>query len=114
MELGIGLPNGGATVATEDLVRLATGAEAAGLDSVWVMDRWLRPRRPVEIPGVPAPVEMPTDGYACVFDPLNVLAHLAALTSRVRLGTSAGGRCCSRRCCSPAALPRSISSPGAG
>jgi probable F420-dependent oxidoreductase len=89
MQLGVGLPNGGATVATEDLVQLATGAEAAGLDSVWVMDRWLRPRHPVEIPGVPVPVELPADGYACVFDPLDVLAHLAALTSRVQLGTSA-------------------------
>jgi alkanesulfonate monooxygenase SsuD/methylene tetrahydromethanopterin reductase-like flavin-dependent oxidoreductase (luciferase family) len=59
MEIGVGLPNGGATVATDDLVRLATGAEEAGLDSVWVMDRWLRPRHPVEIPGVPVPVEMP-------------------------------------------------------
>jgi probable F420-dependent oxidoreductase len=89
MEIGVGLPNGGATVATEDLVRLATGAEAAALDSVWVMDRWLRPRHPVEMPGVPVPVEMPADGYACVFDPIDVLAHVAALTTRVRLGTSA-------------------------
>lgn len=89
MELGVGLPNGGATVVTEELVRLATGAEAAGLDSVWVMDRWLRPRHPVVIPGVPVPVELPPEGYACVFDPLDVLAHLAALTTRVRLGTSA-------------------------
>jgi probable F420-dependent oxidoreductase len=89
MEIGVALPNGGSTVLTEDLVRLATGAEAAGLDSVWVMDRWLRPRRPVEMPGVPVPIEMPVDGYACVFDPLDVLAHLAALTTRVRLGTSA-------------------------
>jgi len=89
MELGVGLPNGGATVATEDLVRLATGAEAAGLDSVWVMDRWLRPRHPVTMPGVPVPIELPAQGYSCVFDPLDVLAHLAALTERVRLGTSA-------------------------
>jgi probable F420-dependent oxidoreductase len=89
MEIGVGLPNGGASVEPEDLVGLATGAEAAGLDSVWVMDRWLRPRHPVEMPGVPVPVEMPADGYACVLDPLDVLAHLAALTTRVRLGTSA-------------------------
>jgi probable F420-dependent oxidoreductase len=88
MEIGVGLPNGGATVATEDLVRLATGAEVAGLDSVWVMDRWLRPRHPVEMPGVGV-VEMPADGYACVFDPIDVLAHLAALTTRLQLGTSA-------------------------
>jgi probable F420-dependent oxidoreductase len=89
MELGVGLPNGGATVVTEDLVRLATGAEAAGLDSVWVMDRWLRPRHPVDMPGVPVPIELPAEDYACVFDPLDVLAHLAALTTRVQLGTSA-------------------------
>jgi probable F420-dependent oxidoreductase len=89
MELGIALPNGGSTVVAEDLVRLATGAEAAGLHSVWVMDRWLRPRSPVTIPGVPVPVELPADSYACVLDPLDVLAHLAALTRRVRLGTSA-------------------------
>jgi probable F420-dependent oxidoreductase len=89
MELGVGLPNGGSEVLTEDLVRLATGAEAAGLDSVWVMDRWLRPRGPVTMPGVPVPIELPAQSYASVFDPLDVLAHLAALTHRVRLGTSA-------------------------
>jgi len=89
VELGIALPNGGGTVVAEDLIRLATGAEAAGLHSVWVMDRWLRPRSPVTMPGVPVPVELPADSYACVLDPLDVLAHLAALTRRVRLGTSA-------------------------
>ena len=89
MRIGVGLPNGGATVDVDDLVRLATGAEAAGLDSVWVMDRWLRPRHPVDIPGVPVPVELRAEGYACVLDPLDVLAHLAALTTRVQLGTSA-------------------------
>jgi probable F420-dependent oxidoreductase len=89
VELGIGLPNGGSTVVVEDLVRLATGAEALGLHSVWTMDRWLRPRSAVTMPGVPAPVELPADSYACVLDPLDVLAHLAALTRRVRLGTSA-------------------------
>ena len=89
MEIGLGLPNGGATVTTEDLVRLATGAEAAGLDAVWAMERWLRPLQAVDVPGVPVPVELPADAYACVFDPLDLLAHLAALTRRVRLGTSA-------------------------
>jgi hypothetical protein len=51
MEIGVGLPNGSRTVMTEDLVRLATGAEAAGLDSVWVMDRWLRPLPAWRCPG---------------------------------------------------------------
>jgi probable F420-dependent oxidoreductase len=89
MELGIGLPNGGAAVDGAELARLAVGAEEIGLDSVWVMDRWLRPHAPVTMPGVPVPVTLPAEGYATVFDPIDVLAFVAARTSRIRLGTSA-------------------------
>ncbi len=99
---------------TEDLVRLATGAEAAGLDSVWVMDRWLRPRRGVMMPGVPVPVELPAEGYACVFDPLDVLAHLAALTTRCGSARARCRRSYSRRCCWPGGSRPSTSSPAAG
>ncbi|MEJ3656299.1 TIGR03619 family F420-dependent LLM class oxidoreductase [Actinomycetes bacterium KLBMP 9759] len=89
VELGIGLPNGGADVDGDELVRLAVGAEEVGLDSVWVMDRWLRPHAPVTMPGVPVPITLPPEGYRSVFDPIDVLAFVAARTSRIRLGTSA-------------------------
>ncbi|WP_232666479.1 TIGR03619 family F420-dependent LLM class oxidoreductase [Pseudonocardia sp. TRM90224] len=89
VQLGIGLPNGGAHVDGAELVRLAVGAEEIGLDSVWVMDRWLRPHAPVTMPGVPVPITLPPEGYTSVFDPIDVLAFVAARTSRVRLGTSA-------------------------
>lgn len=89
MKVGLGLPNGGADVDPDELVRLAVGAERIGLDSVWVVDRWLRPHDPVAMPGVPVPVTMPAEYYAAVYDPIDLLCHLAARTGRVALGTSA-------------------------
>lgn len=89
MKLGIGLPNGGIDVDAAELVRLAVGAEQIGLDSIWVMDRWLRPHAPVSMPGVPVPITMPADSYRSVYDPIDVLAFLAAKTDRIQLGTSA-------------------------
>jgi hypothetical protein len=66
---------------------------------------------------VAVPVELPAEDHACVLDPLAVLAHLVALTRRVRLGTSAARarywRCCSCRCCSPAGSRPSTASPAA-
>ncbi|MFB9904031.1 TIGR03619 family F420-dependent LLM class oxidoreductase [Allokutzneria oryzae] len=89
MKVGVALANGGARVDGGDLVRLAVRAEEAGLDSVWVMDRWLRPHAAVDMPGVPVPVVMPAESYATVFDPIELLTFIAARTSRILLGTSA-------------------------
>lgn len=89
MQVGLGLPNGGDDVDPREMIRLATGAEQIGLDSIWVVDRWLRPVQPVSMPGVPVPVTMPTEYYRTVYDPLDLLAHLAARTERIQLGTSA-------------------------
>jgi alkanesulfonate monooxygenase SsuD/methylene tetrahydromethanopterin reductase-like flavin-dependent oxidoreductase (luciferase family) len=48
----------------------------------------LRPLRPVQLlPGVDA--QPPPEYYANVFDPIETLTCVAALTERVRLGTSA-------------------------
>jgi probable F420-dependent oxidoreductase len=89
VKLGVGLPNGGSRVSAADLVRLAVGAEQLGLDSVWVVDRWLRPHDPVSMPGVPAKVTMPADYYRSVYDPIETLTFVAARTERILLGTSA-------------------------
>jgi probable F420-dependent oxidoreductase len=89
VNIGVGLPNGGSQVEPAGLVRLAVGAERLGLDSVWVVDRWLRPHQPVAMPGVPVKVTMPVDSYRSVFDPIEVLTFVAARTQRVLLGTSA-------------------------
>ncbi|GAA4020507.1 LLM class F420-dependent oxidoreductase [Allokutzneria multivorans] len=89
MLVGLALGNGGAHVDARDLVAEAVRAEAAGLDSVWVMDRWLRPHAAVDMPGVPVPVTLPAEAYSCVFDPIETLTFIAARTERVLLGTSA-------------------------
>lgn len=89
MQVGLGLPNGGSEVRAADLLALTRGAEQLGLDSVWVVDRWLRPHQPVSMPGVPVPVEMPADYYRSVFDPVDTLSWLAGQTTRILLGTSA-------------------------
>lgn len=89
VKVGIGLPNGGAAIRPTDLVRLAVGAEEIGLDSVWVVDRWLRPHAPVDMPGVPVPVVLPVEYYRSVYDPIDLLTYVAARTEHLELGTSA-------------------------
>ena len=88
MQLGMALPQRGPTASPDHIVCAATEPERRGLDSVWVMDRLVRPLRPVElVPGGPA-VELPAY-YATVFDPIETLSYVAAVTERVQLGTSA-------------------------
>ena len=79
MKLGLALPHAGEQASAAAIAEAATGAEAIGLDSVWVLDRVLRPR---------ARVDTIPEFYATVFDPLETLSFVAALTTRVQLGTS--------------------------
>ena len=81
LKLGIGLPHAGPLASAQNIARLARGAEEIGLDSVWVLDRLLRPLSP-------ARGEAPSAYYSTVFDALETLAYVAGLTSRVELGTS--------------------------
>jgi probable F420-dependent oxidoreductase len=86
MKLGIQLPHAGDVASRETIAAVATQAEQIGLDSVWVWDRLLRTRRPIPFRGRP-PALMPRV-YATVFDPLETLTYVAAMTKRVQLGTS--------------------------
>src|SRR5829696_797403 len=70
------LPQTGDRASAAAIARVATEAERLGLDSVWVVDRLLRP---VDMPFLPA----------VVFDPIETLAFAAALTTTIELGTSA-------------------------
>jgi len=81
IKLGIGLPHAGPLASPANIARAATGAEEIGLDSVWVLDRLLRPR-------APAWGDAPPPYYSVVFDPIETLTYVAARTSRVQLGTS--------------------------
>lgn len=77
MRLGFGLPVSGSWARTPNLVRIATRAEELGYDSLWSFQRLLHPAE-----GDWGPM------YRAVQDPLMVLAHVAAVTERARLGVA--------------------------
>lgn len=81
IRLGLGLPHAGPLATRDNILEAALGAEEIGLDSVWVLDRVVRPLVPTS--GQPLPVF-----YSTIFDPIETLAYVAARTERVGLGTS--------------------------
>lgn len=81
VKLGLGLPHAGPLASPANILRAASEAERIGLDSLWVLDRVLRPLAP-EWGDPPPPF------YATVFDPLETLTFVAAHTTRVQLGSS--------------------------
>lgn len=87
MQFGIALPHFGPTASLEAIVEVAQKAEALAFDSVWVLDRLLSPLQPASrYPGNPRG-ELPSV-MQNTYDPLTVLAFVAARTQKVRLGTS--------------------------
>jgi len=88
MQFGIALPHIGPAASPEAIAQVAEEAEAVGFDSVWVLDRLLWPLQPAsKYPGNASgllPAAMQT-----TYDPLTVLAFVAARTRKVFLGTSA-------------------------
>ena len=76
MKLGICLPHYGRPIEPSRLAHLASRAEEAGLDSVWVTDHVIVPR------------DVPLIYRDDMLDPLAVLPWLAGVTERIALGTS--------------------------
>lgn len=87
MELGVNLPTANVPNGSiAGIVRVARAAERLGYASVWTYERLLYPTGDVPQPGGP-PRPLP-DIYKQAYDPLEVLSYVAAVTERVRLGTS--------------------------
>jgi probable F420-dependent oxidoreductase len=76
MRFGITVPNYRRLASPEHIIRIARRSEELGFDSLWVTDHVVVPEPYREMFG-------PT-----VYDPLSVLAFLAANTQRVKLGTA--------------------------
>lgn len=86
MKIGFCLPQMGAHVDAESIQAVAEKAEALGYAALWVQERLIRPLKPR------APYPM-GDGtippqYSNVMDPIATLTIAAAVTSRIKLGTS--------------------------
>lgn len=75
MHIGVCLPNYGRAASPEAIREVALAAEALGFDSVWTTDHILVPQAHLE-------------PYGRIFETWTTLAYVAAITQRVRLGTS--------------------------
>ncbi len=75
MHIGVCLPNYGRAASPEAIREVARAAEALGFDSVWTTDHVLVP-------------EVYSEPYGRIFETWTTLAYVAALTQRVRVGTS--------------------------
>ncbi|MFB6568305.1 MULTISPECIES: TIGR03619 family F420-dependent LLM class oxidoreductase [Streptomyces] len=87
LRLGLGLPQMPQYDPRRAVREVARAAEVIGFDSVWVFERTVFPRAPLDglygVPDLPWP-----DFYQRCADPLVALALAAAVTDRVRLGSS--------------------------
>jgi probable F420-dependent oxidoreductase len=86
MELGVALPTSGALASPANIARVAQEAERLGYDALWTYERLLRPYAELPQPGGP-PRRIP-ESYRLTFEPLETLSYVAALTDRIKLGTS--------------------------
>jgi probable F420-dependent oxidoreductase len=87
MKYGLSLPHIGKLASPEAIRAVAQQAEAIGYDSLWVLERTLVPVKP-KVPYPATKDGMLPDEYKIVFDPIESLTFAAALTSRIRLGSS--------------------------
>ena len=88
IKIGLHLPMAGPDASPEALAQVPQEAERVGLDSVWSWDRQLRPRVPIAMGGAGGPVMDAPQAWATLYDPIEILAYVAATTSRITLGTS--------------------------
>lgn len=86
MELGVALPTSGPLAGPKAIVRVAQEAERLGYDAVWTYERLLRPL--AEVPQFGGPPQPVPEYYRLTFEPLETLSYVAAVTERIRLGTS--------------------------
>jgi probable F420-dependent oxidoreductase len=85
MEIGIALPHMGGEASPDIITRIAQEAERLGYASLWAGERLLRPRHYVPFGYPPGPLP---DYFSRVFDPLETLTYVAAVTQYIKLGTS--------------------------
>ena len=87
MELGIALPTSGALASVATIKRVAQEAERLEYAALWTYERLLRPMAKI-MPGPGGELERLPADYRETYEPLETLSFAAALTERIRLGTS--------------------------
>ena len=87
MKIGFALPNIGPIGTIEALTKVAQRAEALGYSSLWTVERLLWPLKPQTPYAATSDGSLP-ESYKHTLDPLDALTFAAALTKKIRLGTS--------------------------
>jgi probable F420-dependent oxidoreductase len=87
VHVGIKIPNWGPLASTDALVRTAVAADERGLGSVWVSDHVAVPRAPLADYPYSASATPPFDPSTAFVEAFVALAHVAAVTRSIQLGT---------------------------
>lgn len=88
MGIGCVYPNRGAMATPANLVRFAHTAEALGFDTVWTSDHIVVPTEVQSFYPYHPAGQMPFVPAEPYLEPLIVMTYLAAVTQRIRIGTS--------------------------
>ncbi|GAA3083969.1 LLM class F420-dependent oxidoreductase [Pseudonocardia yunnanensis] len=87
MELGLALPVAGPQTSPETIVKVAKEADRLGYSALWTFERLLRPLEKVVLWTGGEP-DMVPEFYGSVYEPLETLSYIAAVTERIKLGTA--------------------------
>jgi probable F420-dependent oxidoreductase len=90
MRVGLTLPQYGLHANKRTVTDFALAAETCGFDSLWVQEHLLWPHDPKPLLGAPPSVtdhHLP-EVYRYYLSPLELLSYVAAITHRIRIGTS--------------------------
>lgn len=88
MEIGVHIPQVGRAARPETVATLARAAEAAGFDSLWVFDHVVLQKDQESTYPYSADGKLGFPPTLDFVEPLTLLTYVAAITSRIRLGTS--------------------------
>lgn len=88
MGIGCVYPNRGAMATPTNLVRFAHTAEALGFDTIWTSDHIVVPTEVQSFYPYHPAGQMPFVPAEPYLEPLIVMTYLAAVTQRIRIGTS--------------------------
>lgn len=88
MQFGLGLPHAGATARGPNIIRFAQCAEALGFESLWCGDHIILPTAGTTQYPYTSDGSFPRPADVDYLETLTVLSYVAAVTTRVRLGTT--------------------------
>ena len=88
MQFGLGLPHSGDGVQGASIIEFAQRAEALGFESLWCGDHILLPTAGTNQYPYTADGSFPRDARVSFLETLSVLCYVAAVTERIRLGST--------------------------